>query len=144
MAKPNKSASGSHCTSVHFLISWDSPCLTCGEHPERDHGGEVEGRNAGTDPEGRPEKASFVDPDPQLLGSDRIQSQNRIRSDSKKKKDVFVLRIRGSVPVTNWSGSVADFWSCYFCQWSSRRQQKNYFFAFYFLKVHLHSFFRKS
>ncbi len=57
--------------------------------------------------------------------------------------------IRGSIPLTNGSRS------CYFRQWTSRRQQKincayyflqvhlhhiSSFFAYYFLKVHLHRF----
>ncbi len=48
------------------------------------------------------------------------------------------IRIRGSMPLTNWSGS------CYFRQWPSRCQQKTNFLtifsAYYFLKVHLHHF----
>jgi hypothetical protein len=47
--------------------------------------------------------------------------------------EIFVrirIRICGFIPLTNGSGS------CYFCQWSSRRQ----IFAYYFLKVHLHHF----
>ncbi len=44
------------------------------------------------------------------------------------------IRIRGSIPLTNGSGS----WSCYFSQCPSRRQQK--FFPYYLLKVHLNHF----
>ncbi len=48
------------------------------------------------------------------------------------------IRIRGSMPLTNGSGS------CYFRHWPSRCQQKTNFlksfFAYYFLKVHLHHF----
>jgi hypothetical protein len=50
------------------------------------------------------------------------------------------IRIRGSMPLTNRSGSG----SCYFCHWPSRCQQKlifnTIFSAYYFLKVHLHHF----
>ncbi len=52
------------------------------------------------------------------------------------------IRIRGSVPLTNDSGS--GFGSCYFRQWNSRWQLKNFFssklFAFYFLTLHVHNF----
>jgi hypothetical protein len=47
------------------------------------------------------------------------------------------IRIRGSIPPTNGSGS------CYFRQWPSRHQQKkkiSSFFAYYFMKVHSHHF----
>jgi hypothetical protein len=50
------------------------------------------------------------------------------------------IRIRGSMPLTNGSGSG----SCYFRHWPSRCQQKlifnTIFSAYYFLKVHLHHF----
>jgi len=42
------------------------------------------------------------------------------------------IRIRGAVPQINGSG--------YFCQWASRWQLKIMFFAYYFLKLHLHHF----
>ncbi len=54
-------------------------------------------------------------------------------------RDILVrIRIRGSVPLTNGSGSG----SCCFRQWPSRWRWKlkNILFAFYFLKLHLHHF----
>ncbi len=51
--------------------------------------------------------------------------------------DILVwIRIRGSMPLTNGSGS------CYFLHWPSRCQKKLIFSAYryYFLKVHLHHF----
>ncbi len=47
------------------------------------------------------------------------------------------IRIRGSMPLANGSGS------CYFRHWPSRcqkKQLKNSFSAYYFLKVHVHHF----
>ncbi len=49
------------------------------------------------------------------------------------------IRIRGSMPLTNGSGSG----SCYFRHWASRCQQKNNFFTQFFLLItllHLHHF----
>ncbi len=51
------------------------------------------------------------------------------------------IRIRGSMPLTNGSGSG----SCYFRHWPSRCQQKTNFFntissTYYFLKLHWHNF----
>jgi hypothetical protein len=40
----------------------------------------------------------------------------------------------GSIPLTNGSGS------CYFTSVTFKTSTKNYFFAYYFLKVHLHHF----
>jgi hypothetical protein len=60
--------------------------------------------------------------------------------------DILVwIRIRGSMPLTYGSGSGSRYgsWSCYFHHLSSRCQQKttfNFFFAFYFLKAHIHHF----
>ncbi len=56
-------------------------------------------------------------------------------------RDILIqIRIRGSIPLTNRSW----FGSCYFRQWPSRWQLKiiflKFFFAYYFLKVHLHHF----
>ncbi len=58
-------------------------------------------------------------------------------------RDILVrIRIRGSVPLTNESGSGSG--SCYFRQWPSRWQRKikcfSCFFVFYFLTLHLHHF----
>ncbi len=43
------------------------------------------------------------------------------------------IRRRGSIPLTYGSVSGSGTWSCYFCQWPSRRQQKisSKFFAYY-------------
>ncbi len=56
----------------------------------------------------------------------------------------ILVRIRGSMPLTNGSGSGSWIGSCYFCYWPSRCQQKTNFFlsfsAYFFLKVNLHHF----
>ena len=54
----------------------------------------------------------------------------------------YIVIIRGSVPLTNGSGSGSDTGSCYFPQWPSRLQKKVFqsFFYVYFLKLHLHHF----
>jgi hypothetical protein len=55
------------------------------------------------------------------------------------------IRIRGSMFLTTGSGSESG--SCYFRHWPSRCQQKLIFFcfsAYFFLKVHLHHFSKKS
>ncbi len=53
------------------------------------------------------------------------------------------IQIRGSMHLTNGSGSGFRSGSCYFRYWPSRRQQKTNlkksFSACYFLKVHLHT-----
>ena len=59
--------------------------------------------------------------------------------------DILVwIRIRGSMPLTNKSGSGCGSGSFYFHHWPSRRQQKTNlkksYSAYYFLKVHLHHF----
>ncbi len=69
----------------------------------------------------------------------RFQSVFRIH-------DILVwIRIRGSMPLTNGSGFGSG--SCYFCHWPSRCQQKTnfltqFFLLCYFLKVHLHYFWK--
>jgi hypothetical protein len=52
------------------------------------------------------------------------------------------IRIRGSMPLTNGSGSGFGIGTCYFHLWPSRRQQKSKkkSFSAYFLKVRLHHF----
>ncbi len=58
--------------------------------------------------------------------------------------DILVrIRIRGSMPLTSGSGFGCG--SCTFCHWSSRRQQKIYYFFtsfsfHHFWQVHLHHF----
>ncbi len=56
--------------------------------------------------------------------------------------DILVwIRIRGSMPLTNGSGSECG--SCCFRHWPSRRQEKTNkksFSVYYFLKVNLHLF----
>jgi hypothetical protein len=65
-----------------------------------------------------------------------------------KNKKILWIRIRGSMPLTNGSGTRSETGcgsgSCYFHHWASIRQQKTNlkrsFSAYYFLKVHLHNF----
>ncbi len=65
----------------------------------------------------------------------RIKALLRIR-------DILVrIRIRGSTPLTNGSGCG----SCYFSLVTLKTSAKNLkiiFFAYYFLRVHLHNFFK--
>ncbi len=77
-----------------------------------------------------------ADPDPNFSYFSYLKSVLRI-------PDIVVwIRIRGSMPLTNGSGS------CYFRHWSSRCQQKTNlkksFSAHYFLEVNLHYFQRKK
>ncbi len=56
--------------------------------------------------------------------------------------DILVwIRIRGSMPQTNGSGFGSRSGSSYFRHWPANKKQiKKKFFAYYFLKVHLHHF----
>ncbi len=52
------------------------------------------------------------------------------------------IRIRGSMPLTNGSGSGCGYGSCYFCHWPSRFQQKTKFFYLLLFEGTFTSFFR--
>jgi hypothetical protein len=72
--------------------------------------------------------------------ADRKASSTSLKSVLRIHDILVWIWIRGSMPLTNKSGS--GF--CYFRHWPSRCQQKTNlkkgFFAYYFLKVHLHHF----
>ncbi len=80
----------------------------------------------------------------QMISNIRIHNTGRMFVAVFRIHDILEwIRIRGSMPLTNGSGS------CFFRHWPSRCQPKNYFCsnifsAYYCLKVHLHNFPKKK